>query len=192
MNETSPNQIVPFISFVLSLSPTELTTFYCDRCHERLNGPSETWPTDPFQEHLGLCSHCKRNEHVSNPYVNQFLNEHSISLGPDDNFSGLSLRYASFEARLIRDWLIPFDYSRNRKTDKFYNEEAGSTWVNYGKKKTKEVGRSFVLDERGKTLLTEFFICVTMKAVLTRIQLLSLLRNLMKLTGYLTRCKLYL
>ena len=159
MMETSPNQIIPFIQFVLSLNPTELTTFYCDRCHERLNGSSDTWPTDPFQEASGQCSHCERSEDISNPYVNQFLNENGISLDPNDNDPSIEARltFPSIEARLIRNWLIPFDYTRTRENDKYYKEEAVSTWVDYGKRKAKQVRRSLFLDERAKSLLTEFY-----------------------------------
>ncbi len=140
-----------------SISPTELTTFYCETCHDRLGTAEQCRPGGPFQESIGKCTNCERYDNVSNPLINQFLNERKLYLKP--NPFDFAVMQESFDEtiQLLRAWLIPDDYARFRHDDQWHKEVGSFTWIKYGRTKAKQTYREHSLSEPSKSLLQSFY-----------------------------------
>jgi hypothetical protein len=143
-NITDYDLVEQFMTYLLTLSSTEYTQFFCETCYGQLNTPDECRPTSPFHENTGICSYCKRCDDVSSPHMNRFLAEHGLNL-EDSPFS------------VILNWLIPMNYAQQRRDDELHGESAQISWVKYGRNLKKEVHRCSYLSETSKALLTAFY-----------------------------------
>ena len=154
--ETDYALVEEFMQHLLTLNSSQLLTFYCETCHDRLGTPTECCPTSPFQENTGTCSHCDRIDDVSNPEINRFLNERSLTL---EYYSGLIRVVPEVDETitLIRDWLIPNDYAFLRWRDSTHGEDTSFTWTKYGRKQQKALCRSSIITQESKSLLLPFY-----------------------------------
>lgn len=145
-----------FMQHLLTLDSSQLMTFYCETCHDRLGTPIECCPSSPFQENTGTCSHCDRIDDVSNPEINRFLNKRILTL---EYCSGLIRVVPEVDetTTLIRDWLIPNDYAFLRHRDSSHGEESSFTWTKYGRKQEKQLYRSSTITQESKSLLLPFY-----------------------------------
>ena len=146
-----------FIRYLMTLTPTELTTFYCEDCHGQLETDLINRPGNPFHETNGTCSRCDRFEDVSNPAINRFLNEKELSLEHD---SGLITRFGDNNDQLIRilqNWLTPTDYSSVTYMSRTSNQTPAEAWVMYGRKKVKQVYKTSSIGVVYKVMLLAFF-----------------------------------
>jgi hypothetical protein len=156
-NKTDYGLTEQFMTYLCSLSPTELTIFYCETCHQRLGTAAICQPTSFFQEKQDTCFHCGRFDDVSNPHINKFLNEQGLSLTyPITDLVECDLSIDE-TIELFRDWLIPYDYTSYRKSDRYHQESAQFSWIKYGRKKEKEVVRSYLLSQSSKEMLLAFY-----------------------------------
>ena len=143
---------------LMTLDSSELTTFYCETCHDRLATPVERRPASPFQECFGICSHCDRYDDVSNPDINQFLNERNQMLEHDPNFVQRVGGHDEDETvTLIRDWLIPTDYTSQYQRDVSHGEKASFAWVKYGRKQEKRAYCTSAISSESKSYLLSFY-----------------------------------
>ncbi|GAB3220090.1 hypothetical protein [Spirosoma arcticum] len=156
-SSTNYDLVEQFMAYLLTLSSTEYTQFFCETCYERLDTPLECRPTSPFHENTGTCSHCKRCDDVSSPHMNRFLAERGLYLKDSPYLVEFGQCEGNQTASLILNWLIPTGYAHERWKDKHHNEEAQFSWVKYGRKLEKEVHRSSFLSETSKALLIAFY-----------------------------------
>lgn len=158
-DRTDYRLIEQFIDYLLSLSPTELTTFYCETCHDRLAKETECRPTNPFYENSGRCTNCNRGEEVSNPYINQFLNERGLRLEGNNVSSGDFWIAFDETDDVLRDWLIPYGYGTSQSNGIFDEEGALFSWVKYGRTKEKNAYKELNhrLHAPSKALLSHFY-----------------------------------
>lgn len=148
--------ISSFISYLVTLTPTELTTFYCEFCHSRQETDTINRPGNPFHEARGICTGCGHYEEVSNPAINQFLNKNELTLERDSDFLSRFGECSEQLTRILQDWLTPTDYglatySRIRK------DPSAEAWVVYGRKKAKQVYKDSSLGVVYKVMLLDFF-----------------------------------
>lgn len=157
LNTTNYELIRQFTNHLLTLDSNEYTRFYCETCYERLEMATECRPSSPFHEKFGECDHCKRNDDVSNPHLNKFLNENGLCLH-NDPYRRQTYPYHTDEtALLVWNYLTPHDYARNRLDDIYHKEDALFTWIKYGRKKAKDVLRHSSLTQESKELLLTFY-----------------------------------
>lgn len=156
-NDTNYELVEQFMQHLRSMSPTKLTTFYCETCHDRLGTAEQCRPGGPFQESTGRCTNCERHDDVSNPLINLFLNERKQYLKP--NPFDFAVMQESFDetTQLLKAWLIPDDYASFRRDDQWHKEEGSFTWIKYGRTKAKRAYREHSLSEPSKTLLQSFY-----------------------------------
>lgn len=159
-NDTNYELVELFMLHLCSMSPTELTTFYCETCHGRLGTAEQCRPGGPYQESTGRCTNCERYDDVSNPLINQFLNERKQYLKPSP-FDFAVMRESFDETtELLQKWLIPDDYASFRSDDRRHKEEVAFTWTKYGRTKGKQAYKEHSLCETSKDLLVPFyFLC---------------------------------
>lgn len=138
-------------SYLMRLTPYELTTFYCETCHYKLKTPAADLPNAPNYENTGLCSNCKGIDDVSNPYINRFLSDKGQRLDYPLEYSPNS------DTTLIRDWLIPTGYSSVHIRPQENVEEVLGQWSAYGSQMSQNAYLSSELDHQRKKLLLDFY-----------------------------------
>lgn len=155
--KATTDMVSSFISYLQTLTPTELTTFYCEVCHGRLATDSVSRPGNPFHESRGICSCCDHHEDVSNPAINRFLNENGLTLECNGDFLS---RFGDCSEQLtwiLQHWLTPTDFGMASYLACVRNDSPAEAWVMYGRKKAKEVYKASSLGVVYKVMLLAFY-----------------------------------
>ena len=162
-NQTNYALIEEFTKLLLALTPTELTTSYCETCYLRLEVPAPCWPTSPFQEDKCYCINCNRYDYVSNPYIIPLLNFNRLTL-ENQRVRVENLRYIRDETNeVIRDWLIPSGYLQFRNNERYHKETPAASWFRYGRQRSKQACRSFLSETSKAQLLRFYSLCYSLE-----------------------------
>lgn len=155
--KATTDMVSSFISYLQTLTPTELTTFYCEVCHGRLATDSVNRPGNPFHESRGICSCCGHYEEVSSPAINRFLNENGLTLECNGDFLSRFGDCSEQLTSILQHWLTPSDFGLATYPARVRKDSPAEAWVMYGRKKAKEVYKASSLGVVYKVMLLAFY-----------------------------------